>query len=222
MPSGIHVEVSIEDPSTCQVVSHSEGDATVTSVRKVARPGGAGEVTEEFTLTTDAQLIETDGGGTLVEKPVRRIFKTASEEILRFERESPQGCVCDQIEQFGCPVRDVTAVDGTLRVRFIASDQDMLQEVLAQLSDSYEHLCVSHLLYTESSSESEQLRLVDVGVLTSRQREVLQRAYRHGYFEHPPEASAADVADTLDIAPATFTEHLYAAQEKLLSELLDR
>ena len=222
MTSGIHAEVSIRDPSTCQVAPHSEGPGTVTSVRKSPHPDDNDRLVEEFTLTTDERGVKADGGATAVDDSIEQIFTADSEEILRFEREAPQGCVCERIEQLGCPVREVNAVDGTLYVRFVATDHETLQEVLTHLADAYNCLSVNRLLYTDCPSDSEQLRLVDIGILTDRQREVLQRAHQMGYFDYPPEASAAEVADSLDIAPTTFTEHLAAAQQKLLSDLLDR
>lgn len=222
MTSGIHAEVSISDPSTCQVAPYSEGDATVTSVRKTAQAGSSGRLVEDFRLTTDPRNVTADGGETVAGEPAERVFIADSEEIYRLERETPQGCVCEQIEAMGCPVWEVNAVDGTLHVRFVAPDHDTLQEVLTGLADSYDCLSVNRLLHTDCPADSEQLTLVDLGVLTDRQREVLDTAHRMGYFEHPPQASADDVASSLDIAATTFTEHLAAAQQKLLDDLLGR
>ncbi|MEF8887534.1 MAG: helix-turn-helix domain-containing protein, partial [Haloarculaceae archaeon] len=54
-----------------------------------------------------------------------------------------------------------------------------------------------------------------------RQREVVETAYEMGYFEYPRESNATEVATALDIQPSTFTEHLTAAQGKLLGELVE-
>jgi len=57
--------------------------------------------------------------------------------------------------------------------------------------------------------------------LTDRQREVLVAAYCGGYFERPRGTTGADLADRLDITPATLSQHLRAAQRKVLSTLLE-
>jgi len=57
--------------------------------------------------------------------------------------------------------------------------------------------------------------------LTDRQLEVLVTAYRTGYFERPRETTGAGVAADLDISPSTFSQHLRAAQRKLLGALLE-
>jgi hypothetical protein len=46
-------------------------------------------------------------------------------------------------------------------------------------------------------------------------------AHRMGYFDYPRQSNASEVADALGVAPSTFTEHLTAAQSKLLDAVLD-
>ena len=55
--------------------------------------------------------------------------------------------------------------------------------------------------------------------LTDRQREALQVAFHAGYFDWPRGADGRSVADELGIAQSTFSQHLRAAEAKLLREL---
>ncbi len=57
--------------------------------------------------------------------------------------------------------------------------------------------------------------------LTERQRATLEASYHAGYFEWPREHDGNEVAETLDISPPTFHQHLRSAQRKLLEALLD-
>lgn len=57
--------------------------------------------------------------------------------------------------------------------------------------------------------------------LTDRQQEVLEVAYRAGYFEKPRAQNAGEVADQLGVSRPTYDEVLRAAQRNLLSALLD-
>ncbi|WP_436930999.1 bacterio-opsin activator domain-containing protein [Halosimplex halobium] len=57
--------------------------------------------------------------------------------------------------------------------------------------------------------------------LTDRQLEVLVTAYRTGYFERPRATTGAEVAAELDISPSTFSQHLRAAQRKVLGALFE-
>lgn len=53
--------------------------------------------------------------------------------------------------------------------------------------------------------------------LTDRQREVLFEAHDAGYYERPRQTTGEELAGELGIAPATFQQHLRAAERKLVS-----
>jgi len=60
-----------------------------------------------------------------------------------------------------------------------------------------------------------------VDALTDRQREALQVAYRAGYYAWPRESTAEEIAETLDIAPATLHAHLRKAEAGVLGDALE-
>lgn len=221
MSGGVHVEVSIRDTQPCQVAPHSEKDGeTVTAVSKHRSPEDTGTMVEEFTLTSETGYVEPDGGQTISKNP-EKLYEAGDKRVYRFERQTPQHCVCERVESHCCPVREVKAVNGTLYVTFIAPDHGSLQSVLQELAGAYDEMSVCRLLQSEEDCGTRQLTVVDFGALTGKQREALATAHDLGYFEHPQESSAADVADALGIAPSTFTEHLAAAQRNLLDEVLN-
>jgi len=57
--------------------------------------------------------------------------------------------------------------------------------------------------------------------LTDRQREVLEAAYRAGYYAWPRESTAEEVAAALDLAGPTFHGHLRKAERAMLSQLFE-
>ena len=57
--------------------------------------------------------------------------------------------------------------------------------------------------------------------LTDRQLEVLETAYYSGFFESPRKATGEVVADSLDISPQAFYQHIRTAQRKLFAALID-
>jgi DNA-binding CsgD family transcriptional regulator len=57
--------------------------------------------------------------------------------------------------------------------------------------------------------------------LTARQRDVLLTAFDLGYYEPSGGASGEAVADELGISPPTVSQHLQAAERKLVSVLLE-
>lgn len=55
--------------------------------------------------------------------------------------------------------------------------------------------------------------------LTSRQREVLERAFEAGYYETPREASSEELAAQLGLDKSTLLEHLQRAENNIVSSL---
>ncbi|QLG49281.1 PAS domain S-box protein [Natrinema halophilum] len=60
-----------------------------------------------------------------------------------------------------------------------------------------------------------------LGELTDRQREVLEAAYRSGYFAWPRTSTAEEIAESLDLASATLHGHLRKAEAVIISTLFD-
>jgi len=97
MVSGLRAELRGTDPPSCQVAAASEGGDAATGVSW----GGDGPtVTEELTMPDDA---DPDG--------MTPVFSDGDRSVYRFERLSEQSCVCEVIEAFGSPIRDVRAED---------------------------------------------------------------------------------------------------------------
>lgn len=59
------------------------------------------------------------------------------------------------------------------------------------------------------------------GRLTDRQYQVVRTAFEEGYYEWPRERTGEDIAADLDISSATFSQHVAAAERKLLAVLFE-
>ena len=60
-----------------------------------------------------------------------------------------------------------------------------------------------------------------LAALTDRQREVVEVAYRAGYFNWPRDSTAEEVAESLDISSPTLHNHLRQAEQSLLGDLFE-
>lgn len=107
--------------------------------------------------------------------------------------------------------------DGRLHVDVATSDRGTVQSIVERLREAGFDASTSHITLGGLESEPETA-LVDLSVLTSRQREVAALAAEHGYFD--PDGPPADAfADELDIAKATLSEHLRTAEAELLRQI---
>jgi predicted DNA binding protein len=214
MGTGIRAELRVDPAGTCPVATASQDAGSPTySISRSVDPKPPHRVTEEFMLETD-EPPETD-------VDLREVFDYGSKKVYRFERDLDAGCPCESIAEFDCPVVDVHTREGSLFLVFHAEDMAQLQSVIGTLQERYPTVDVQRLLRSEHDRPDHHLVFVDRGRLTDRQREVLETAHRMGYFEHPKEANAGEVAAALDVSTSTFAEHLAAAQSKLLDAILD-
>lgn len=217
MDRGIHVQLEVGGVSGCPVSSLSEQaelDSIVTS--RQATPDGS-SVVGEFTLSNAA-----DGNGDGDENPAADVadvvFSDGTDSVYRYTTDGDD-CPCGRLPSHGCPIRNVYADSGTVVVSFIAPDVETLQTVVTDLQSCCETVTVRRLTRSEAD-ERQSLLVVDRTEFTDRQYEVLQTAHEMGYFAQPKEATSADVAERLDIAVPTFSEHLAVSQQKLLDQLL--
>jgi len=213
MGPGIRAEVRIDAPETCPIADVSaQADANSLTVSKSVNPGSPSQVIEEFML---------DGPAAEPADSVDQVFSYGENRVYRFTRDLGRGCPCELVEQHDCPVLDVHTRGSDLHLVFHAPDMEVLHEVIAALQSDCRGVDVTRLLRSSDEDDDKSLVFVDRSDLTARQEEVLRTAHKMGYFEHPKDANAGEVAAALGITTSTFTEHLAAAQRKLLSSILE-
>lgn len=219
MTAGIRAEIRVEAAGSCPVAATAaETDSGTGPVSRSVDPTTGETMTEEFVLENGPE--GTPAAGDLDDE-LRDVFAYGSRSVYRFTRSLGRECPCECIEAHDCPVIDVRATGDTLSLSFHAPDMETLQAAIGSLRERYPGLDVRRLLRSQGDNPDENLVFVDRSALTDRQLEVLETAHRMGYFEHPKRANAGEVADELEITTSTFTEHLGAAQSKLLGTILD-
>lgn len=115
----------------------------------------------------------------------------------------------------------------------VFDDDDMWAEIhLPRQTDVRQTLDALRETYPNTNLVSKQevttagtteTRRADVALeeLTDRQLESLRTAYYAGYFEWPRDASGEEVAELLDIAAPTFSQHLREAERTVFGALFD-
>jgi len=210
MSEGIRATVEFPPPAPCAIAElAASADSTVDAVWRSVPANGATTVTEF--------LVEAD------EPPdgAEHVMSIGDRHLFRYAHGDGADCPCQCLGEFGCPVQRYFAQAGRLRLVFNAADFEELQAVVAELRERFPDVDVRRLVRSPGPEESRDPVYVDRGKLTERQLEVLQTAYRMGYFERPRGANATDVAADLGVDPSTFSEHLAAAQRKLLGDVLE-
>ena len=203
--AGVRVEVVVRDPTPAPVAEALPPGAVAEDVDRV-RVDGAAVSQFRADRAVDAELV-FDGG---------------DEFVYRCRSRAPDQFPSDAVESLGYPVSSVTVRTAPDRVRLGLSlpAADPLGDVIDALEATGESARLERLTSSGGADSRSDPVVVDRGRLTDRQREVVRTAQRLGYFEHPREASATEVADAIGIARATFSEHLAAAQRRVFEDLV--
>jgi PAS domain-containing protein len=123
------------------------------------------------------------------------------------------GSLAHPLVEAGANVRSATAEAGTCRFVVEVAPDTGVRRILERVSGAFPE---TELLAKRDVEPAAGDALPDGTDMTDRQREVLEAAYRAGYFEWPRESSADEVAESLDIAPATLHGHLRKAEDRLV------
>jgi len=203
--AGVRVEVVVRDP-------------TLAPVAEALPPGAVAE---------DVDRVRVDGAVVSQFRPDRRVdaelvFDGGDELVYRCRCGATGPFPADAVESLGYPVSSVTVRTAPDRVRLALSlpAADPLGEVIDALEATGGSVRLERLTSSGGADTRSDPVVVDRGRLTERQQEVIRTAQRLGYFEHPRGASATEVADAMDIARATFSEHLAAAQRRVFEDLV--
>lgn len=211
MLPGIRATVEFKKLDLCPLVEHSaSAEAAIESVAVNVRPTDRAPAVTEFSM--DAEYEPDDG--------LTPIFSHGSTRRYRYVHDDGVTCPCECLGQHGCPVARYSARGGTLTLVFYADGYEQLQDVIADLRERFPDVDIKRFVRSPAGERTQDRVFVDRSKLTSRQLQVLETAYEMGYFERPRKANATEVAAALDINPSTFSEHLAAAETKILRDLL--
>ncbi|GAB7008176.1 bacterio-opsin activator domain-containing protein [Halorubrum trueperi] len=170
-----------------------------------APPARITRLTDSYETVETALLSEYDDGGL-------------------FEFIVSGNCPAYRLAELGALPKTVEGVDG--RGRIVAEiprrydPPAVTEQFLAEYSDF--DLIAKRTKETHTSMITPStLQQSILNNLTDRQQEVLQTAYTMGYYEWPRDCTGQDVADELGITSATFSEHVFAAERKILTFMFE-
>ena len=211
MPAGIRVTVEFPSPPVCPIADLSARANTVVNDVSTSVGGDDGCVSE-FLVDADAVPDDYDADP---------VFTYADRHLYRVEHDPDSDCPCSVLGEFDTPVDRYYARNGDLEVVFHAGEFAELQTIVGDLRERFPDADIQRLVRAPTEATARDTVFVDRGKLTDRQLEVLETAHEMGYFRRPRGANATEIAEELDISPSTFTEHLLAAQSKLLDDVLE-
>ena len=142
-----------------------------------------------------------------------------------FELTVSEACPALRLAELGALPQCVEGTEGTGRIVAEVPPRCDATAVVETFLDDYPGATLASKREKESvtplftrSAFAQGLR----SCLTDRQREVVEAAFEAGYYDWPRGATGQEVAAELGISSATFSEHVHAAERKLLAVLFER
>jgi len=118
-------------------------------------------------------------------------------------------------------VRSVEATRGTVTYDVeVACDADV-RSLVDRVRRRFPEVSLQSKTERFERTRTERVLRPQSDDLTQRQREVLEAAYRSGYFSWPRDTTAEEVAESMDIAPSTLHSHLRKAEAAVVESFFD-
>ncbi|PSP75750.1 diguanylate cyclase [Halobacteriales archaeon QS_1_68_20] len=152
---------------------------------------------------TDVTILDRDGGET------------------KFELRVVEPPVIALVASQGGDVRGATIDDGDYYVTFHLPPDLDVREVLELAEEAYPPIeMVTRRQVTRTERTGQDPAWTFLEELTDRQRAALLAGYYSGFFDWPRVSSGEEVAESLDVSPSTFHQHVRIAERKLLESVV--
>ncbi len=139
----------------------------------------------------------------------------------KFELRLSEPPVLSALASIGGSVDQAVIDDGDYRMTLHVSPSADVRRLIDVVQDAYPQAeMLSRRQVTRERGDDGQLQRVILEDLTDRQRTALRAAYHADFFDWPRKATGEDLADSLDVSPPTFHQHLRKAERKVFESLL--
>ena len=210
-----------DGPVVCYVTPNDTvADAAASDDDATAADGSA---------TGDGELAASDGTLTakLIEQTLHEYDQVADVSWIR-TGDDPlvQVAVAGEtpvtaLTSWGASIRSATYRGGSTRIVADAPPAESVRQLIETVAETVAETDLLAKEATTPSAESIAAFQNELAErLTDRQQAVLRAAYLADYFESPRGSTAAEVADSLDIAGPTLLYHLRRAERKLVAAFL--
>lgn len=168
----------------------------------------------------------TDGSAEQVREAVKKqdevrrshLIKRTENDLLKTYLTKPS--IPSVLSEQELKLKQLVADDSQCQVTVEVPQTVDAREAMARVTSHYENVQLLAKREASPATDSSISSPKIIENLTDRQREVIDTAYRCGYFDSPRGASGKGVAELLDLSNATFHQHVRNAEKTVFEALL--
>ena len=215
----VEVEVTLGDEGLFFTDLAREFDCTLTYEGSLYEDGGA--VTMLFVVEgADSEAVVAAAGDHGGVQAVTNVSQGEDGSVVEFVVDEPP--VVSALAERGVETTSITASGGEVRITLEMPASEDARTVIEQLTEQYPSTDLVARRERERREQTKQELVADIEErLTSRQELALQKAYLGGFFDWPRNISGEDLAESMEISPSTYHQHLRAAERKVLATLFE-
>ena len=190
-------------------MSSMGGKATIQNVNQTSDGCTVEYVTED--LGDHCEKIEKNGGTCESEVDVNG----GAKEIVRVSAQKPDDCICCIIDEHGGSPNIEGYKDGSIIANTTFSNREVFKSMISELQEVADFVQVDCLQETNPEDSNSQSVIVDLSILTDKQRDFLQTALQMGYFDSPRNISQTELADELGISPSMVSRRVRSIEQRI-------
>lgn len=216
----VEVEFLVDDPQYPLAALSSETGCKAELLQILPRSDDAYTVFQRITNASSTEILEFARGYEGYD--ARVVSETDESVIVEFRISGSGAFFVVSLTDAGAIPTELGSEDGVAHIIVEIPAGYSASTVIDRFQDAYpsmEMVARRQKDYPMPRFQCHELREMTVHMLTTRQHEVLMLAYMRGYYDWPREKSGDELAEELDVTPATFFQHLRTAERKLLSLL---
>lgn len=150
-------------------------------------------------------------------------FYNDTEHSFRFQARLVKPPVLATITAIGGRVEELVLENGNINLVVHLLPGTDVRPVIDKIREQYPTAeLVSRRQITQSSNDVGMKLKEAEESLTDQQQNILVAAFNSGYFNQPRTSSGKEIAESLNIAPATFHEHLRSALRKTTAAMVEK
>jgi len=192
-------------------------DCEIELERAVSQKGGSTLVFFSVTNGTPEELLKE--AERLDEIEEGRLIERSNSTFVQLRITEP--CIGSVLSNKSIILQQLFADSTCCRLTVEVPEASSTRQAVNIVASHYENAQLLAKRQSDTADSKDKSAKTALEELTPRQREVVETAYRSGYFDSPRRASGKELAEIFDFSNSTFHEHIRKAEQTLFENLID-
>lgn len=147
-------------------------------------------------------------------------YRDANGDVRYIKTEVDESCFCNVFTNYDSVAVILDKKEQELLIETYPPDRLTLMDLVSDLSEIGE-VEVRQLSLVSGDDSICDFETVNVSLLTDLERETINWAIEHGYYERPRDIGLEEIADHFDVSKSSISQRLRSAERKLVVDAME-